>query len=155
MSVWSCEDLDRTVTQSFTISSVTSLDSFNFKVIKVGDLTANAVFKVEILDGTSVLLTETFTSTDINTGLLGNNRGEVSIDCANLVLTPSLDGTPHVYTLQWSASGYTSTGTSRLMLARREFGDEVLSITGLPTGFTDAETASAYPIFIEFFSFKG
>ena len=155
MSTWSCEDLDRTVTQDFNISTLAYLNKFSFKVIKVGAIPTNASFTIRILDGTAELLTQSFTGEQINTDFPGNNRGDVNIECANLLLTPSLDGSVHTYTVEWSATNYTSSATTRLMLVRRAFDDKALTITNLPTGFSNTELTNAYPIFIEFFSFKG
>ena len=155
MSTWSCEDLDTTTTQDFNISTLTYLNRFAFKVIKVGTLPVNALFTIRILDGTAELLSQSFTGEQINNDFMGNNRGDVNIECTNLLLTPSLDGSMHTYTVEWSATNYTSSTTTRLMLVRRAFDDKALTITNLPTGFSNEELASAYPIFIEFFSFKG
>ena len=155
MSTWSCEDLDRVVTQNFNISTLTYLDRFTFKLIKAGTLPSGANIRVRILDGESELLSQSFTGDEINTAFPGNVRGDVNIKCADLLLTPSLQGSAQTYTIEWVATGYTSGASIRLMLARREFGDEALTITGLPTDFPNDELANAYPIFIEFFSFKG
>ena len=155
MSTWSCQDFDATVTQDFNISDLTYLTKFSFKVIKIGTINSSAIFKVRILDGSREMLSQTFSAGDINTITGAGVRTDVNVDCANLLLTQSGDGSVHTYTLEFSATSYTSSTSSQLLLVRRAFGDNVLTITGLPSDFPDGELANAYPIFIEFFSFKG